>query len=76
METGSKTRQNCLVLSPISFTPPTRIRQDKTRWFCLVHVNDVKQAQQMQAVEMLNARTIKAKIRYTLQTCEYQMLVL
>jgi len=29
-----KTRQNCLVLSPIVFTPPTQTRQDKTVLSC------------------------------------------
>ena len=29
-----ETRQNFLVLSPVLFTPPTRIRQDKTVLFC------------------------------------------
>ena len=33
--------QNCLVLSPFVFTPPTRTRQDKTVLFCLVCVGGV-----------------------------------
>jgi len=36
LQTGNwvETRQNCLVLSPIQFTPPTWTRQDKTVLSC------------------------------------------
>jgi len=35
LETGSRTRQNCLVLSALVFILPTRTRQDKSVLFCL-----------------------------------------
>ena len=38
----SRTTENCLDLSPMQFTPPTRTRQGKTVLCCLVRVSGVK----------------------------------
>ena len=57
-----KARQNCLVLTPILFTPPTRTRQDKTRQFCHVRVGGVNKLLPVNRRHRNNMYTVSQKL--------------